>query len=279
MFQIGYNTNGFKGFPLDITIEILAKLGYRCVALTLDYFSLNPYHPHLDDELLMTKKMLGQKKMNCVIETGAGFLLDPWRKHQPTLISRNQSGREKRIGFLKHAIDIAEVLNATVVSFWSGKKSGDVPSARAWSWMETACRKLCDYAALKKVQLAIEPEPGMLVENLTHFQKLKKKVASDQLGLTLDIGHAYLTDNLSLPDCIQKFTGEIKNIHIEDMRKPIHNHLFFGDGNIDFFPIFRALKQSGYNGPITVELSRHSHAAVETAEKAMAFIQKCLKNL
>jgi L-ribulose-5-phosphate 3-epimerase len=273
MLQIGYNTNGFKGFPLCLVIEILAELGYQCVAITIDYFSLNPYQPNLAQELTEVRGLLQQKEMSCVIETGAGFLLDPWRKHEPTLVTQEEHGRQKRLAFLKHAIDIAAQLNAEAVSFWAGRKSRDVSDRQAWTWLEEASLKLCEHAAAKNVQLAIEPEPGMLVENLSHFEELKERTADHRLGLTLDLGHAYLTEDISPADCIRKTIRDIRNIHMEDMRKPVHNHLFFGDGDIAFPPIFDALKQTGYAGPVVVELSRHSHDAVQTARNARQFIK------
>jgi sugar phosphate isomerase/epimerase len=50
----------------------------------------------------------------------------------------------------------------------------------------------------------------------------------------------------------------------------------FGEGEINFQPVFQALKEVGYAGGIHVELSRHSHDAVETARKAIAFLKSVL---
>ena len=50
-------------------------------------------------------------------------------------------------------------------------------------------------------------------------------------------------------------------------------NLMFGDGEIDFPPILRTLEEIGYSGGVHVELSRHSHDAVETARKALAFLK------
>jgi sugar phosphate isomerase/epimerase len=58
------------------------------------------------------------------------------------------------------------------------------------------------------------------------------------------------------------------------MRKTRHAHLFFGDGEIDFKSVFHALDDIGFAGPICVELSRHSHRAVETAQSALKFLAK-----
>jgi len=47
----------------------------------------------------------------------------------------------------------------------------------------------------------------------------------------------------------------------------------FGAGQIDFAPVLAALDEIGYAGGVHVELSRHSHDAVETARKALAFLR------
>ena len=47
----------------------------------------------------------------------------------------------------------------------------------------------------------------------------------------------------------------------------------FGEGEIDFPPILQTLAEIGYRGGVHVELSRHSHNAVDTARQALAFLQ------
>ena len=62
------------------------------------------------------------------------------------------------------------------------------------------------------------------------------------------------------------------NVQIEDMRRGVHEHLTFGEGEIAFAPVLAALREMDYRGGVHVELSRHSHDAVETARKALAFL-------
>jgi sugar phosphate isomerase/epimerase len=57
------------------------------------------------------------------------------------------------------------------------------------------------------------------------------------------------------------------------MRRGVHEHLMFDEGEIDFGPVLRTLDEIGYAGGVHVELSRHSHDAVETARRALAFLK------
>ena len=272
MIFLGYNTNGFVNHTLVSSLEIISKLGYRCVAITLDNYALNPVQTTIVNDLLVVKKMLRQYSLSCVIETGASFLLNPWCKHEPTLLSVNPKDRKMRLDFLKKAVDIAAKLKADAVSFWSGKKPDNVKNNVAWDWIIAECSELSSYAENLGVLLAIEPEPGMFIESLQQYRKLEENVRNVSFGLTLDLGHAFITEDITVGNCIQKFAQDIKNIHIEDMKKNVHEHLFFGQGDMDFNEIFSALKKIDYNGPVNVELSRHSHNAVEVAKAANDFL-------
>src|SRR5229473_7828014 len=109
---LGYNTNGFAHHRLKDSLTILAKLGYGSFAITLDQNALNPYAANWTLETGKTGGFLYKRALRCVIETGARFLLDPWEKHQPTLVSATESERQVRLDFLKRAADIAQVLGA-----------------------------------------------------------------------------------------------------------------------------------------------------------------------
>ena len=77
--------------------------------------------------------------------------------------------------------------------------------------------------------------------------------------------------------CIRQFKDDIKNIHAEDMRRGTHEHLQFGEGEMDFTEVFEALKEINYAGPVNVELSRHSRNAVNSAAQAYDFLSQFLE--
>jgi L-ribulose-5-phosphate 3-epimerase len=270
--QLGYNTNGFAHHRLVDAIEIIGGLGYRCVAISLDHGALDPWSQDLPHEIGRVKAKLAEYKLSCVVETGARYLLDPWRKHEPTLLSNGVDKRRHRIEFLNRAIDIAVDLDAAAVSFWSGVKPEAVSVDRAWQRLDEGCRHVARYAESKGMQLGFEPEPGMFIETLDGFYRLKSRVASPAFQLTLDVGHALITEPVSVAACIRQYRENIVNIHLEDMKKSRHDHLFFGDGEIDFNSVFQALGDIRYAGPICVELSRHSHLSVETSQSALQFL-------
>lgn len=271
---LGYNTNGFAHHRLEDAISILADLGYRGVALTLDVHHLDPFAPELLGRAVAVRKQLERHQLACVIETGARFLLDPRRKHQPTLISPTPEERAVRLSFLKQCIDLAKELNAGSVSFWSGAAT-DVASREEWMQrLVDGCQELADHAELVQVGLAFEPEPGMLIETMTQYAELHRRVKRPLFGLTVDIGHLVCMAELPVSEILTQWKDSLWNVHIEDMRRGIHDHLMFGEGEVDFEDVFSGLRAARYEKGLFVELSRHSFNAVETARRAKVFLDQ-----
>lgn len=271
-YELGYNTNGFAHHRLDDTVDILAEIGYDSIAITLDHFALNPFDDNVWNQAQRLRQRLQSHNMCCVIETGARFLLDPWRKHWPTLITPNEENRRRRLDFLDRAMQIAAVLGAEAVSFWSGTAETGMTDHDSWALLVDTCDRLLSLAVQRDVFLAFEPEPGMFVERLDQFARLAAELNHPRFGLTLDLGHVHCLSDGTPADRIREFSSSIYNIHLEDMRRGLHDHLRFGEGEMDFASIFSALDEVDYSGTVNVELSRHSHDAVNTARHAYQFL-------
>jgi L-ribulose-5-phosphate 3-epimerase len=274
MLRFGYNTNGFAHHRLEDSLEILAELGYVSVALTLDHHALNPFEPDLLGRACALRSLLQRLELRSVVETGARFLLDRWHKHQPTLLSSGADDRELRLDFLRDAVWIAFELGSDAVSFWSGAAPAGADAGACMERLVEGCRALCDYAATKGVRLAFEPEPGMFIDTMARFAELRERVAHPHFGLTLDIGHLHCLGETPIAERVREWRALLWNVHIEDMRRGVHDHLMFGEGEIAFGPVLRALREIGYEGGVHVELSRHSHNAVETARRALDFLRQ-----
>ncbi|WP_020585328.1 sugar phosphate isomerase/epimerase family protein [Desulfobacter curvatus] len=275
MFKLGYNTNGFANHSLLSAIDIIGGLGYESIAVTIDHYALNPWNKNFETQLVRVKAQLEKYALASVVETGARFLLNPQTKHEPTLISPGKNKRETRIKFIEKCLEVASFLGSDAVSIWSGQKKDGVSDQNAWEWLISGCRKLSEKAEDFGIYIAFEPEPGMFVENLDQYDRLKEKINHDLFKLTLDLGHALITEK-SISKAIWDYRNDIVNIHLEDMKKDKHDHLFFGEGEMDFQKIFRSLKDINYSGQVNIELSRHSHNAVETAKKAKRFLRGIL---
>lgn len=272
---LGYNTNGFAFHRLVDAIEILAEIGYRAVAITLDFHALNPFGANHSHEIKCAAAQLERLGLVSVVETGARFLLDPRRKHQPTLISATDEERRRRVDFLLRAIDTAAALGAEAVSFWSGAKSDEAAPEVLRDRLLDAIDQILPAAERNNVALALEPEPQMFIDTVASARDLFEHRTHRLLGLTLDVGHLHCQREGNISELIRDSQHKLINVHIEDMRAGVHDHLQFGEGEIDFPPVLGALRQIGYSAGVYVELSRHSHDAVESARTAFRFLDAC----
>ncbi len=276
---LGYNTNGMAHHALEDAIRLLAEIGYRSVAITIDHGALAPGRP-LAAQLRRVRHLLEQTGLRSVIETGARYLLDPRRKHQPTLVSADPAERRRRITFYRHAIRCAAELRSDCVSLWSGAVcNAAVDRQTAMDRLVDELGPVLDAAAAAGVALGFEPEPGMLIDTLAGFEELRSCLAHPALRLTLDIGHLHCQGEGPLPEQIRRCSPHLVNVHLEDMCRAVHEHRMFGEGEIDFPPVLQALADSGYHGGVHVELSRHSHQAPAAARQAFEFLRPLLERV
>ena len=274
--RFGYGTNGLADHRLDDALRLLADLGYDGVALTVDVHTLDPFASDLAEQIAATRTLLRDLGLGVVIETGARYVLDPRRKHKPTLLS--SVGRERRLDYLRRAIEIGAALEAEAVSFWSGTADPDTDEQTSWGRLVDGCAELVATAKREGVQLGFEPEPGMLVDRLDGFDRLSAALDDDPvLGLTLDIGHCQCLEDISVADCVRRSAGRLVNVQIEDMRRGVHEHLPFGEGEIDFPPVLAALSEIGYAGLVSVELPRHSAVAANLVADSITFLRSAAK--
>lgn len=277
LMLLGYNTNGLAHHdPLD-AVELLAELGYQSVALTIDQHCLSPLRSSFNSDVAQMRDSLQRLKLRSVVETGARFLLDRYVKHEPTLMSADPVARQRRIDFYFRCIDIAAALESDCVSLWSGILRDNVSPPAAMDWLANGLQPVLDYAASHNVVIGFEPEPGMFIDTMARYDELRERIDAPHFRLTLDVGHLHCQGETPLADYVARYASQLVNVHIEDMRRGVHAHLPFSEGEIDFPPLLAALKASGYAGGLHVELSRHSHDGPRMASESMAFLQRLLR--
>ncbi|MFF3397740.1 sugar phosphate isomerase/epimerase family protein [Streptomyces sp. NPDC002659] len=272
--RLGYGTNGLTDLRLGDALALLADLGYDGVGLTLDHMHLDPLTPNLTARTSQVAATLGQLGLDVTVETGARYVLDPRRKHGPSLLDRDPDGRAARTTLLTTAVQVAADLGAHALHCFSGITPADTTPDTAWKRLEESLTPVLEAAADAGVALAIEPEPGHLLATLADFHRLRGILGDPEpLGLTLDIGHCQCLEPAPPADCVRDAAPWLRHVQIEDMRRGVHEHLPFGDGEIDFPPVLEALAATGYQGLTVVELPRHSHAGPELARASIEFLR------
>ncbi|MEU4888163.1 MULTISPECIES: sugar phosphate isomerase/epimerase family protein [Streptomyces] len=258
---------------LDDALGLLADLGYQGVGLTLDHMHLDPLAPDLAARTRRVAHWLDRLGLSVTVETGARYVLDPRRKHHPTLLDPDPEARGARIALLLKAVRAGADLGAHAVHCFSGVVPPGVSEDTAWQRLAESMAPVVDAAAAAGTPLAVEPEPGHLLSDIAGFHRLRTALgAPDALGITLDIGHCQCLEPEPPAACVRTVAPWLRHVQIEDMRRGVHEHLPFGEGEIDFPPVLAALRAAGYGGLVGVELPRDSHRGPELARSSYDFL-------
>ncbi|MCH6163488.1 sugar phosphate isomerase/epimerase family protein [Streptomyces marispadix] len=273
--RYAYGTNGLADLRLGDALALLADLGYDGVGLTLDHMHLDPLAPDLARRTAAVGRALERHGLEVTVETGARYVLDPRRKHHPTLLDPDPDARAARLELLLKAVRVAAELGAHAVHFFSGTLPDGADQHTAWPRLADAAASLLSAARAAGVALAVEPEPGHLLDDLAAFHRLRTALGEpDGLGLTLDVGHCLCLEAEPPHQCVRAAAPWLRHVQIEDMRRGVHEHLPFGEGELDVPPVLRALREARYGGLVTVELPRHSHAGPDCARDALRHLRQ-----
>lgn len=122
------------------------------------------------------------------------------------------------------------------------------------------------------VILALEPlaptETDFL-QTAAETVELMKRLNHPNVQLHLDV-KAMSSESQSIPEVIHANASWTKHFHANDPNKRGP-----GFGDVDFVPIFRALKQTGYKGYISVEVFDYSPDPETIASQSLEYMKKC----
>lgn len=269
--RLGYQTNGLQNHRLGDALRLLAEHGYAAVGITPDTCHLDPFATS-DRELADTARLLADLGLLPVMETGARFLLDPRQKHEPTLMTADPAARERRFAYYQRVAAMGARLGAKVLSFWAGIDRQ--PDAGSRDRLLAGVRRTCAVVRAEGLEPALEPEPGMAVETVADWRALQADLGTEAPGLTLDVGHLYAVDEGD-PCAVLAAAGPfLRQVHLEDMRRGVHEHLPPGTGDVDFDGVLSTLEKTGYDGPVCFELSRSSHVAPSAVAACRAVFER-----
>jgi sugar phosphate isomerase/epimerase len=172
-----------------------------------------------------------------------------------------------------NVIEAARRMSAPVVTLCTGshdpqdmwKHHPDNQSALAWKVLRRELDFVLSLAESSGIKLAVEPEPGTVVNHAQAARRLLDEVASPFLGIVLDPANLLSPETLHkqhevLAQAAQLLAGSLLLAHIKDF-DPSGRVTVPGSGAVDLAAFLAALRSTAYDGAIIAHGFSIEHAA------------------
>ncbi len=142
-------------------------------------------------------------------------------------------------------------------------------------WVGTV-KALVERAKAQGLRFSLEHHTHCLVEDANAFLRLSDAVRDPALGYNLDTGWTLLQREYP-PVAIYKVGKRLFNLHMRDIDGQMRSFVPIGDGVMDFQGIADALKQTGFQGCLSIEQDGHRGMDMKAVcARYLELMKKCL---
>jgi sugar phosphate isomerase/epimerase len=259
----------FEGWDHGRVCRQVAQLGYQ--GLEVAPFTLAP---RITDVTAQQRKKLRSEAEACGLQIiGLHWLLAKTEGLQ--LTAADPAVRQLTADYLIELAKCTRDLGGDLMVFGSPAQRR-VPAgashAQATDYaVDTFGRAAPRFAELG-VKLCLEPlspPEADFINTCTEAEAILQRLAHPSFALHLDV-KAMSTEQETAPDLIRRHGKSAGHFHANDA-----NRRGPGFGSTDFVPIFRALKDSGYPGWVSVEVFDYSPDPVTIARDSIRYMRAC----
>lgn len=238
--------------PLTAIIPMLAKIGYDGIEI---------WGNHLTDNGSDIPELA-----SCLIKHNMSVpMISPYFN-----VTGNAGEWDKTLAAAQSCFDYAAALNAPLIRVFTGFLGSDEVDPGLLQLADDRLARLCDLAAEKNLNLALETHPRTLVDNVPAICRLLSAVARPNLSLNLDIYHMWEVheDPLWIWGQLREHVKHVhaKNavippsngeeyplFHDKQGRQEIDGVSYLDSGNMEYEPFITALISDRYDNWISVE--------------------------
>lgn len=271
--KFAYSSSIFRLRPLTEAIDGIAKSGFQAIELIAD-------RPHAFPEDLTAAELtklnehLSQRKLkvcnlnSCILNAGG-------EPRNPSWIDEDWHQRERRIRYTLDCLRLSAVMGVSQVSIDAGSGIPESMNySEAWDLFIAGMIRILPLAQKLGRKVLILPRPNGLVETTGQTLALLKELKEyDCLSVSFDVGHLFCAGE-EPSQSWEELKQFVSHIHLEDAPETrLHRHIQLGEGAIDIVGFLNRVRDSGYDGYITIKLDSYDQRAEEVVAASAKYLQ------
>jgi sugar phosphate isomerase/epimerase len=267
---LGYSSNAFKKHTIYQAVEKVAGLGFHGIEIMC-----KPPHVHSsyfgEQEWPRLKARIEERNLR-VINLNCPTLFAAGDGYGPDSADPPAQAHGGLIGHTLQCLRLASYLGCRNISIPTGTPPESLARKDFVSLFHRRLEQVIPLAEELKVDVLLEPEPGLRGDLYQYFGCFLEEVRSPAVGVNFDIGHFYCLGQDPSASFERMFRW-IGHVHLDDIAPSrVHNHLIPGRGAVDFLGVFQAMAKLEYDRDICLELYTYLDTPVEAGQEALDYI-------
>jgi sugar phosphate isomerase/epimerase len=255
--KLGYNTWSMPMLSFDESIELVARLGYDSLELTVC--------EGWPTDAALTTAVDWENWRRRADDLGIG--LSSITANHPVVV--HGAAWDAALDRLRRAFDLAatiqdpgQAMPVSLGAFIPSRSEGEPPRDGAALWAEHQALIIERFGILaaeagdRGVRVALEPHVGAIVSRPDRALAVLEGVASDRLGLNLDISH-FDVQGMDIDGVVAQLGPHAIVSEVKDQTGVVPDFQFLvpGEGDFDYARFVAAMARAGFDGAISVEIS------------------------
>lgn len=243
-------------------MELAKRIGYQAVEIAVR----DPSVVDWEGVIELSKNL---NLPICAIGTGQAYLADGLSLTHP-----DDEVRKRAIERVRKHAEVAGMFNAfVIVGLVRGRRQGRSYEETERLFIESMEHLL---SLTERVRYVIEPLNRYetdFINTVDDALGVLEKINSDRVGILADTFHMNI-EEANIPESLKRAGKRLYHFHVADS-----NRWAPGCGHFDFKSVFKALKEIGYNGYVSVECLPLPGGMEEAARVAFRNLFNFLKTL
>jgi len=260
----------FQGWKIEDVFAYTSRLGYQGVEIA-PFTLANSVTEISSSE---RNRIRGLAAAQGVEIAGIHWVLV---KPEGLYINHSDSAIRKRTAaYFRDLVDFCADLGGKVMVVGSPKQRNVLPSVtldQAWDWALNTFVEAVKQAEQRGVTICFEPlapAETNFINTAADALRFVRQLSSTHFKIILDV-KAMSSEAKPIPQIIRESWPNFAYFHANDknLKGP-------GFGDVDFTPIFAALREVGYDGFVSVEVFKFEEGAEQIATKSIEYLKRTL---